>query len=55
MADPILGTVFFDERIRLAPIDLAVEVTGALLAVVGAIMLSHSPIVAMTDDVRPRQ
>lgn len=55
IADPIvatiLGIVFFDERIRLAPIDVSVEVTAALLAVVGAIMLSHSPIVATTDDV----
>jgi drug/metabolite transporter (DMT)-like permease len=55
IADPIVATIlgiaFFDERIRLAPIDVFVEVTAALLAVVGAIVLSHSPIVAMSDDV----
>jgi EamA domain-containing membrane protein RarD len=55
MADPIvatiLGIVFFDERIRVAPIDISLEVTAALLAVAGAIVLSHSPIVAMTEDV----
>jgi drug/metabolite transporter (DMT)-like permease len=54
IADPIvatiLGIVFFDERIRLAPIDVSFEVIAAVLAVVGAIVLSHSPIVAMTDD-----
>jgi EamA domain-containing membrane protein RarD len=55
IADPIVATIlgiaFFDERIRLAPIDVFVEVTAALLAVVGAIVLSYSPIVAMSDDV----
>jgi drug/metabolite transporter (DMT)-like permease len=55
MADPIvatiLGIVFFDERIRVAPFNLSMEVIAALLAAIGAIVLSHSPIVATTEDV----
>jgi drug/metabolite transporter (DMT)-like permease len=55
IADPItatiLGIVFFDERIRVAPFNLSIEVIAALLAAIGAIVLSHSPIVATTEDV----
>jgi EamA domain-containing membrane protein RarD len=55
IADPIvatiLGIVFFDERIRVAPFNLSMEVIAALLAAIGAIVLSHSPIVATTEDV----
>lgn len=58
IADPIvatiLGIVFFDERIRVAPTYLSAEVIAALLAALGAIVLSHSPIVATNDDVSPR-
>jgi EamA domain-containing membrane protein RarD len=42
----LLGIVIFNERIRLGAIELAGELVAAVLVIVGAVVLSHSPIVA---------
>lgn len=51
ITDPVvatlLGILIFDERIRLGSVELLGEVTAAVLVIVGAVVLSHSPIVAI--------
>ena len=50
----LLGIVIFDERIRLGAIELCGELAAAVLVIVGAVVLSHSPIVAPVKEVEPK-
>jgi drug/metabolite transporter (DMT)-like permease len=49
----LLGIVIFDERIRLGAIELFGELSAAVLVIVGAVVLSHSPIVSLTTRSEP--
>jgi drug/metabolite transporter (DMT)-like permease len=49
----LLGIVVFDEKIRLGAIELCGELVAAVLVIVGAAVLSHSPIVAPTTRSEP--
>jgi drug/metabolite transporter (DMT)-like permease len=49
----LLGIVIFDERIRLGAIELCGELVAAVLVIVGAAVLSHSPIVAPATRSEP--
>jgi drug/metabolite transporter (DMT)-like permease len=49
----LLGIVIFSERIRLGAIELAGELVAAVLVIVGAVVLSHSPIVAPATQSKP--
>jgi drug/metabolite transporter (DMT)-like permease len=49
----LLGMVIFDERIRLGAIELCGELAAAVLVIVGAVVLSHSPIVAPATPSEP--
>jgi drug/metabolite transporter (DMT)-like permease len=50
----LLGIVIFDERIRLGAIELTGELVAAVLVIVGAAVLSHSPIVAPATQGTPK-
>lgn len=49
----LLGIVIFDERIRLGAFELCGELAAAVLVIVGAVVLSHSPIVAPATQREP--
>jgi hypothetical protein len=44
--DACQPSIFFGERIRVGAIELSGEVVSFALVVVGAVILSHSPVVA---------
>jgi drug/metabolite transporter (DMT)-like permease len=51
----LLGIVIFGERIDLGTIELCGEAAAAVLVIVGAVVLSHSPIVAPATQPEPEQ
>ena len=51
----LLGIVVFDEKIRLGALELCGELAAAVLVIVGAVVLSHSPIVSSGAPGTPKQ
>lgn len=58
-AEPVVGIAYgisvFGERVRTAPVWLALEVTGLIAMVAGIVMLTRSPVLAPQQQPPPRQ